>query len=83
VPWAFDQRTGVRLKPVFSSDISHNDVPVMANVLPEAFELVERGWLTESDFREFVFDNARHLHSDANPDFFKDTVIEKQAILEH
>ena len=36
---------GTRLRPVFSSDLSHWDVPDMAGVLPEAFELVEEGLL--------------------------------------
>ena len=75
--WAFDKRMGVRLRPVFSSDFTHFDVPSFAEVIPEAFELVEKGFITEQDFREFTFANAAQLHTRNNPDFFKGTVVEK------
>jgi predicted TIM-barrel fold metal-dependent hydrolase len=78
--WAFDEQgMGTRLKPVFSSDISHWDVPDMAGVLPEAYELLEDGWLTEQQFEEFTFSNAVRLHGGMNPDFFKRTSIEQAA----
>jgi predicted TIM-barrel fold metal-dependent hydrolase len=77
--WAFDKRMGAKLKAVFSSDISHFDVPVMADVLPEAYEMVEKGWLNEEDFREFMFSNAVELHGKMNPDFFKGTTVEREA----
>ncbi|MFI5267018.1 MAG: amidohydrolase family protein [Chloroflexota bacterium] len=77
--WAFDPRMPARLKAMFSSDVSHWDVPDMAEVVPEAFEMVEHGLLTEQDFREFTFTNALQLHGGMNPDFFKGTVIERQA----
>ena len=76
---AFDRRLGVRLKPVFSSDISHFDVPDMTKVVPEAFEMVERGHLDETDFREFTFANAVRLHAGMNPDFFAGTTVEREA----
>ena len=75
--WAFDPRMGVRLRPVFSSDFTHFDVPDFAEVIPEAFELVEKGFVTEQDFREFTFSNAARLHTRNNPDFFKGTTVEK------
>jgi hypothetical protein len=75
--WAFDPRMGVRLKPVFSSDFTHFDVPDFREVIPEAYELLERRYVTEQDFREFVFTNAATLHTRNNPDFFKGTVVEK------
>lgn len=75
--WAFDPRMGVRLRPVFSSDFTHFDVPEFEEVIPEAFELVEKGWVTEDDFREFTFTNAARLHTRNNPDFFKGTVVER------
>jgi predicted TIM-barrel fold metal-dependent hydrolase len=77
--WAFDKRMPVRLKPLLSSDFSHWDVPDMLEVVPEAYEMVEKGWLSEDDFREFSFTNAVHLHGGMNPDFFKGTAIEKEA----
>ena len=75
--WAFDPRMGVRLRPVFSSDFTHFDVPDFRDVIPEAFELVERGFVTRQDFREFTFANAARLHTRNNPDFFKGTVVEQ------
>ena len=44
--WAFDPRMGFRLRPVFSSDFTHFDVPDFADVIPEAFEMVEKGFVT-------------------------------------
>ena len=75
--FAFDPRMGVRLRPVFSSDFTHFDVPDFREVIPEAFEMVERGFVTEQDFREFTFTNAARLHTRNNPDFFKGTVVEQ------
>ena len=75
--WAFDPRMGVRLRPVFSSDFTHFDVPDFREVIPEAFEMVEKGFVTEQDFREFTFTNAARLHTGNNPGFFKGTVIEQ------
>ncbi|HXF77090.1 MAG TPA: amidohydrolase, partial [Methylomirabilota bacterium] len=75
--WAFDPRLGVRLRPVFSSDFTHFDVPDFKEVIPEAFELVEKGFITEEDFREFTFTNAARLHTRNNPEFFKGTAVEK------
>ena len=74
---AFDPRLGVRLRPVFSSDFTHFDVPDFEEVIPEAFEAVEKGYMTEQDFREFTFTNAARLHTRNNPDFFKGTVVEQ------
>ena len=72
---------GFRLRPVFSSDITHFDVPDFREVIPEAFELVGKGFITEQDFREFTFVNAAQLHTRNNPNFFKGTVVE-QAVAE-
>jgi len=44
---------------------------------PEAFEMVEKGFVTEQDFREFTFTNAARLHTGNNPAFFKGTVVEQ------
>jgi hypothetical protein len=75
--WAFDPRMGFRLRPVFSSDFTHFDVPDFAEVIPEAFEMVETGFVTEQDFRELTFTNAARLHTRNNPNFFKGTVVEQ------
>jgi predicted TIM-barrel fold metal-dependent hydrolase len=79
IAWAFDQRVGMGLKPVFSSDIGHFDVTEMAEVLVEARELVDDGLLTPRQFREFTFENPVTLHTAGNPDFFKGTVVEAAA----
>jgi predicted TIM-barrel fold metal-dependent hydrolase len=68
---------GARLKPMFSSDVGHWDVPDMTEVLAEAYELVEHGLIDARDFEEFTFRNAVSLHAGMNPDFFKGTVVEE------
>src|ERR1700758_5219180 len=70
---------GARLNAIFSSDVGHFDVPDMRMVLPEAYELVEDGLITADDFRDFTFANAVRLWGMQNPDFFKGTVIARQA----
>jgi hypothetical protein len=75
--WAFDPRMGIRLRPVFSSDFTHFDVPDFREVIPEAFEMVEKKFVTEDDFREFTFTNAARLHTRNNREFFKGTVVER------
>ncbi len=80
--WAFNTKSNpmrARLNALFSSDIGHFDVPDMSEVVPEAYELVEHGLLTEDDFRDFMFANAVRFWGQVNPDFFKGTVVEKQA----
>jgi len=80
--WAFNRKAnamGARLNAIFSSDIGHMDVPDMTEVVPEAYELVEHGLLTDDDFRDFMFDNAVRFWGEVNPDFFKGTVVEKAA----
>jgi predicted TIM-barrel fold metal-dependent hydrolase len=74
--WAFDPHGNHRLKPMFSSDVSHFDVVDMTEVLEEAYELVEHGLITEENFREFVFTNAASLHTALNPEFFTGTVVQ-------
>jgi hypothetical protein len=56
--------------------VSHFDVTDMTEVLEEAWELVEHGMITETDFRAFTFENAARLHTAVNPGFFKGTVVE-------
>ena len=86
--WAFDTRANpmrARLNAIFSSDIGHFDVPDMTAVVPEAYELVEHGLLTNDDFRDFMFGNAVRFWGEVNPDFFKGTIVEKpaQEVLRH
>ena len=55
------QYHGARLRAMFASDLGHWDVPDTRAVLPEAFELVERGLVSPAEFRAFTFDNAYAL----------------------
>ena len=48
----------------------------MREVLPEAYELVEDGHISEEQFRAFVFDNPARLWSSMNKDFFTGTSVE-------
>ncbi|HVA76713.1 MAG TPA: amidohydrolase family protein [Candidatus Binataceae bacterium] len=80
--WGFNTHTnpfGARLKTLFGSDIGHFDVVNMAEVLEEAFELVEDGLITENDFRDFVFANPVRFWGQTNPRFFEGTVVETAA----
>jgi len=80
--WAFNRKAnpmGARLNALFSSDVGHFDVPDMAEVVPEAYELVEHGLIDDDDFRDFMFTNAVRFWGEVNPDFFKGTVVEKAA----
>jgi predicted TIM-barrel fold metal-dependent hydrolase len=67
---------GARHNAMFGSDISHWDVPDMADVLPEAWEMVEHGLITEADFRDFVFEAPVRFYTHANPSFFAGTRVE-------
>jgi hypothetical protein len=46
---------------MFASDLGHWDVPDACEVLPEAWELVERELLSPADFRAFTYDHAVQL----------------------
>jgi hypothetical protein len=47
----------------------------MSEVLEEAWEMVDHGWIDEDDFREFVFTNPVRFFTRANPAFFDGTVV--------
>jgi hypothetical protein len=67
------------LRPIFSSDIGHWDVAHMHEVLPEAHEHLEHGWMDPSQFRGFMCDNAIRMYTEANPEFFHGTTLEGYA----
>jgi predicted TIM-barrel fold metal-dependent hydrolase len=69
---------GVRFGAMLSSDIGHWDVMDMREVVEEAYELVEKGLMTEADFRDFTFGNPVRFFTSMNPDFFKGTVVEEE-----
>jgi predicted TIM-barrel fold metal-dependent hydrolase len=66
----------VQLNAFMGSDIGHWDVTDMTEVLPEAWELVEDGQITEEDFRSFTFTNIVRALTDMNPQFFDGTPVE-------
>jgi hypothetical protein len=82
IAWAFDSRMPGRLKAMLGSDISHWDVTDFAEVVPEVWELVENGLITEVDLRDFTFANPVRLHGQMNPNFFQGTVVEEAATKE-
>jgi hypothetical protein len=67
---------GARFNAMFGSDISHWDVPVMADVLGEVYEMVEHELFSDGDLRDFVFANPVRFYTHQNPDFFAGTVVE-------
>ncbi len=80
--WAFNRRHNpmdARLYALFGSDIGHFDVADMTHVVPESYELVEDGLISEDDFRDFMFANPVRFWGEADPDFFKGTVVAKEA----
>jgi hypothetical protein len=79
VAWAFNDKVnpyGAKIRAMFGSDVGHWDVTDVGDVVVEAYELVEDGFITEEDFKEFMFWNPAELHAGMNPDFFKGTVVE-------
>ncbi|MGA6974337.1 MAG: amidohydrolase family protein [Candidatus Binatus sp.] len=64
-----------RLQPIFSSDIGHWDVPDISTVLLESHRLVDKGILSDADYRDFVFTYPAQLHLKANSQFFTGTAI--------
>ncbi len=82
--WAFRADVnplGARMRPILGSDISHWDVPDMTEPVAEAYELVERGVITDGDFRDLTLVNPVRLHATGNPDFFAGTVCEDAAAI--
>lgn len=78
--WAFARNVnplGARLNALFSSDIGHWDVPVLADVAWEAHEGVRQGIVSEADFRDFVFENPARFWTAGNRDFFVGTRVEE------
>jgi len=81
ISWAFGNTNPfrARLNAIYSSDIGHFDVIDMRDPLPEAYELVEDGFLTEDNFRDFTFANTVRLWGTQNPAFFEGTRVAKEA----
>ena len=69
-------RFPAKLYALYGSDVGHWDVPDMGDAAHEAYELVEQGLLSETDFRAMVFTNAVKFWTSTNPNFFQGTVVE-------
>ncbi|MBS1211805.1 MAG: amidohydrolase [Proteobacteria bacterium] len=81
VAYAFNTRVnpfGVQLNAFWASDSGHWDVPDLTDVLADTWSLVERGALTEENFRDLVSTNPLNFYGGANPDFFKGTAIDRE-----
>lgn len=73
---------GVKTKAIWSSDIGHWDVPDLTEPLAESWDLVEQGVISEEDFKALVFGNPYRFYTEANPNFFAGTNIEKKLSLD-
>jgi hypothetical protein len=81
VAFALNERAlGTRLNAFWASDSGHWDVPDLTQVLSDTYKLVERGALSERDFRDLVFSNPHRFYAGKNPGFFKGTAIESEII---
>ena len=58
---------GAELNAMMGSDIAHWDVPDMAEVLEEAWEMVEHGWIDEDAFKKFTFTNPVRFYTEPIP----------------
>jgi hypothetical protein len=50
-------------------------VPDISTVLLESHRLVDKGLLSDADYRDFVFTYPAQLHLKADPEFFAHTAI--------
>lgn len=79
VAFAFNGKAnslGTKVNAFWATDSGHWDVPDLSETLAVTWGHVESGALTESEFRELVFENPYRFYTDANPDFFAGTAVE-------
>ena len=67
---------GAKLNAMFSSDLGHWDVVDFGEVLEETHEAVDKGLMSDQDFKDFVFTNPANYMTRMNPDYFKGTCVE-------
>jgi predicted TIM-barrel fold metal-dependent hydrolase len=82
VAYAFHRQAnpfGDRVKAFLGSDSGHWDVPDITSVTSNAYSFVERGIFSEEDLRYFLSIHPLELYTSLNRDFFKGTVVEKEA----
>lgn len=81
IAYAFNTKVnplGVQLNAFWASDSGHWDVPDLTEVLADTWSLVERGALTEANFRDLVFTHPYNFFAGKNPEFFKGTAVEQK-----
>ena len=69
-------RFNSRLQAFYGSDIGHWDVPDMARILEEVYELVDQGLMTPAELRDFVFTIPIQFWTSTNPEFFVGTAVQ-------
>ncbi|MDF3066182.1 MAG: hypothetical protein K0R38_1783 [Polyangiaceae bacterium] len=81
VAYAFNTKVnplGVQVNAFWASDSGHWDVPDLTEVLSDTWRLVEKGALTEQNFKDLVFTHPHSFFAGKNPDFFKGTQVEQK-----
>ncbi|WP_437799593.1 amidohydrolase family protein [Sorangium sp. So ce693] len=81
IAYAFNTKVnplGVQLNAFWASDSGHWDVPDLTEVLADTWSLVERGALTEANFRDLVFTHPYNFFAGKNPGFFAGTAVEQK-----
>ena len=81
VAYAFNTKVnplGVQVNAFWASDSGHWDVPDLTEVLSDTWSLVERGALSEANFRDLVFTHPYNFFAGKNPEFFKGTQVEQK-----
>jgi predicted TIM-barrel fold metal-dependent hydrolase len=79
--YAFNTRVsplGAKLNAFWATDSGHWDVPELTDTLHDTWQLVERGAISEDDFRDLVYTHPYNFYAGTNPEFFKGTVVERQ-----
>ena len=70
---------GATLRTVLGSDIGHWDVTDIAAVVAESAAMIDKGVLTEAQWRAVVCDNPIEMFTRGNPTFFDGTPAEAHA----
>jgi hypothetical protein len=83
VAYAFNTKVnplGLQVNAFWASDSGHWDVPDLTEVLSDTWSLVERGALSEQNFKDLVFTHPHRFFSEKNPEFFKGTQVEQKLL---
>ena len=78
IAYAFNKKVnplGVQMEAGYDVSVS---IPDLTKVLSDTWSLVERGALTEENFRDLVFTHPYNFFAGKNPAFFNGTAVEKK-----